>query len=149
MLILMLPSLWSLQVAEQLGSSCQITASDINFSQCPPKELLPSNVKLQKWNVWDPLPEGWKGRFDLVHVRLIVGAFNDAKNSLQVLNKFVEMLSAFPLSTYRASAPTKMCTRTKWLPSVGRVRVLARGACHYISTILPADFHIANHRVLP
>ena len=90
--------LWALQVADTLGSDCQIDASDISLDLCPGPHLLPRRTTLRKWDFFDPVPAEWLGKFDIVHVRLIVAAFRDAKRPEPVLEKLVSMLSKWFIS---------------------------------------------------
>lgn len=84
--------LWAIQVAEDLPHA-QVDASDISLSLIPPKPDLPSNLSVRKWSFFDPVPEEWKGAFDLLHVRLIVQVFGGNQDPRPVLEKFVSMLS--------------------------------------------------------
>ncbi|EXJ65881.1 uncharacterized protein A1O5_10857 [Cladophialophora psammophila CBS 110553] len=84
--------LWAMQVAEEYPHA-QVEASDINLSLVPPKPDLPSNLSVSKWSFFDPVPEKWKGAFDLVHVRLVIQPFGGYLDPRAVLQKFVSMLS--------------------------------------------------------
>jgi len=83
--------LWAIQVAEEYPHA-QVEASDISLGLVPPKPELPSNLSVRKWNFFEPVPEEWKGAFDLLHVRLIVQAFGGNQDPQPVLEKFVSML---------------------------------------------------------
>lgn len=86
-----------MQLAEELGDSCQIEASDMNLNLCPPEVLLPSNMRIRKWSFFDPVPTEWIGRFDVVHVRLLVVVFANHGDPRPVLKALVSMLSKFEL----------------------------------------------------
>lgn len=90
---LTLSSLWSIQVAQQFGPTCQVEASDVSLNLCPPDAVLPPNVRVRRWNFFDPVPQEWIGKFDVVHVRLIVPVFPDRKDPSPVLERLVTMLS--------------------------------------------------------
>lgn len=83
--------LWAIEAAETLGPSAHIEGSDISLDIAPSPALLPPNVSLRKWSIFDDIPPGWEGSFDLVHVRLIVGAFGHRHPEV-VLRKFVSLL---------------------------------------------------------
>lgn len=86
--------LWALQVAETLDPhDTHFEASDISLDLCPGEGVLPSNIKLRQWDFFSPVPDEWLGKFDLVHVRLIVAAFREGKDPKAVLEKLVSMLS--------------------------------------------------------
>jgi hypothetical protein len=84
--------LWAMQVAEEFPEA-RVDASDIDLNLCPPKPELPANLSVRKWNFFDPIPEDWRGTFDLIHLRLVVQPFAGKQDPRPVIEKFVSMLS--------------------------------------------------------
>lgn len=44
--------------------SCTFHGFDVDLAQAPPTEWLPSNVKLDKLDLFQPLPEQFEGKFE-------------------------------------------------------------------------------------
>lgn len=65
---------------------------DISTAQFPQKEALPSNVMLEEFDIYASIPERLVGRFDVVHVQLLVAGVRDA-DPVPVLNQLLRMLS--------------------------------------------------------
>ena len=63
--------IWLTEIARQLPTA-YLYGLDISLAQAPPREWLPHNVVLRTWDIFDEVPEELLGRFDLVHVRLLV-----------------------------------------------------------------------------
>ena len=113
--------LWAMQVAEEFPNA-QVEASDIDLSLMPPKTELPANLSIRKWIFFHPIPEAWKGAFDMIHVRLLVQPFAGKQDPRPVLQKFVIMLSRYSWPHDSVSkAVNTQCTRTWGLPTMGRV----------------------------
>jgi hypothetical protein len=49
--------IWLLDLASTIPSSTQLHGFDVDLSQCPPKEWLPSNVSMQLLNIYEEVPE--------------------------------------------------------------------------------------------
>ncbi|MCJ1261079.1 hypothetical protein MMC22_000943 [Lobaria immixta] len=64
-------AIWLAEVAHELPN-VQLDGFDIDLTQAPPKEWLPSNTRLRHWNIFDDTPDDLLGKYDIVHVRLIV-----------------------------------------------------------------------------
>lgn len=65
-------SLWLLDLAQQLPSSITLDGFDIDLSKAPPQEWLPDNVALYNWDLFDPVPEHLIGKYDVIHLRLLI-----------------------------------------------------------------------------
>lgn len=65
--------IWALEVAEEFPNA-EIIGMDISDEQYPPKMSWPPTVKLGYGDLFAPVPEKYQGYFDVVHIRLIVGA---------------------------------------------------------------------------
>ena len=63
--------LWLLDTVRLLPGA-QLTGFDIDLSQAPHPDWLPSNITLEEWNLFEDIHPHWEGHFDFVHVRLLV-----------------------------------------------------------------------------
>ncbi|KAJ0424604.1 hypothetical protein BJY00DRAFT_309029 [Aspergillus carlsbadensis] len=81
---------WLTDLSALLPATCQLDGFDIDTSQAPPKEWLPANVSLHEWDVFTELPEHLIGRYDVVHVRLLV--FVVKGDPTPILRNLVRML---------------------------------------------------------
>lgn len=64
-------AIWLAEVAHELPNA-QLDGFDIDLTQAPPKEWLPSNTRLRHGNIFDDIPDDLQGKYDIVHVRLLV-----------------------------------------------------------------------------
>ncbi|MCJ1239924.1 hypothetical protein MMC14_007922 [Varicellaria rhodocarpa] len=62
---------WLLDLAHKLPLT-QLDGFDINISQAPPAEWLPSNVKMYPLDVFADIPPDLLGKYDIVHIRLFM-----------------------------------------------------------------------------
>lgn len=65
-------AIWPIQLARKLPISASLCGFDISLSQAPPRAWLPPNLELREWDVFTPVPDNCVGRFDVVHVRLLL-----------------------------------------------------------------------------
>ena len=81
---------WLIDVAREYPTA-RLDGFDIDTSQAPPEQWLPSNVTLKTWNIFDDVPEEMVGIYDVVHVRLVVLVVrkSDIRN---VIRKLLRML---------------------------------------------------------
>lgn len=63
--------LWLLDAARLLPEA-KLHGFDVDLSQAPHSTLLPPSIKLEKWNIFENIHPDWEGKFDFVHVRLLV-----------------------------------------------------------------------------
>ena len=69
---------WALSVASQftnLSRRVEVTGLDISDGQFPPKQIWPDNLTFGTLSVFDDVPNEYLGKFDLVHIRLLLPAF--------------------------------------------------------------------------
>jgi 2-polyprenyl-3-methyl-5-hydroxy-6-metoxy-1,4-benzoquinol methylase len=64
---------WSLDMAQQFPQA-RITGIDISPQQFPVPSTWPANVSMELHDIFHPMPQRYVGRFDVVHVRLIMAA---------------------------------------------------------------------------
>lgn len=84
--------IWLMDVARQLPQSMQLDGIDIDLSQCPPQEWLPSNVKLRQWDVFAEVPQDMVESYDIVCLRhfIMVVKDNDPAPLLQSVLKLLK-----------------------------------------------------------
>lgn len=63
--------LWAIHVAREVPSA-QVDGLDIDMTQAPHPSWLPDTVRLREWDMFSPVPGDLRGKYDLVHVRLLV-----------------------------------------------------------------------------
>ena len=83
-------AIWLTEVARQMPEA-KLYGFDINLTQAPPREWLPSNVTLVQWNIFDAVPEDMCGRFDVIHVRLLILVVENSDPS-NIIRSLVKML---------------------------------------------------------
>lgn len=83
-------SSWLLDLSKEL-TTADLEGFDINIAQGPFNELLPGNVKLMRWNIFDEVPESLIGRYDIIHLRLLILVVQDSDPS-SILRKVFKML---------------------------------------------------------
>ena len=85
-----------MDVARFLPDTMQLVGIDIDFSQCPLPEWLPSNVELYKWNVYEEVPWPLFQSFDGVYVRdFRLGVLENDPGP--VLQNLLRLISAYNL----------------------------------------------------
>lgn len=85
-------AIWGIEVAESgLSKDLQVVGFDISNAQFPPREILPSNLSLSSWNMFEPPPKEYEGFFDVVNIRLILLALKDG-NPRPVLENVLKLL---------------------------------------------------------
>jgi SAM-dependent methyltransferase len=62
---------WLIDVAHQYPSA-ELIGFDNSLDQAPHKQWLPRNVTVKYWNIFEDVPPEFVGRFDFIHVRLLV-----------------------------------------------------------------------------
>ena len=63
--------MWLIDVARELPDAL-LYGFDNDLKQAPHQNWLPSNVTTRYWNIFEEIPADLVGRFDLVHIRLVV-----------------------------------------------------------------------------
>lgn len=66
-------AIWALDMAVEYPKA-HITGIDICPQQFPPQSTWPRNVALEVHDIYQPMPEKYLARFDIVHVRLVMAA---------------------------------------------------------------------------
>ena len=65
------------ELTRELPGSAQLDGFDISDAQFPPKSWYPENVSLSKLDIFKPLPEELKGKYDVVHLRYFMTIAKD------------------------------------------------------------------------
>lgn len=64
-------SIWLLDIAKSLPNAT-LDGYDIDLSNTPATPWLPKNITLSNWSIFDPVPEHLVGKYDVVHLRLLI-----------------------------------------------------------------------------
>ncbi|KAF1992984.1 S-adenosyl-L-methionine-dependent methyltransferase [Amniculicola lignicola CBS 123094] len=83
--------IWLIELARELPSLVQLDGIDINFTQCPPKEWLPSNIRWVLHNIFSEPPEELHEKYDVIHVQLFITILRDG-NPVPMLKNLMKML---------------------------------------------------------
>ena len=64
--------IWLIEAAHAFPPSTQFDGFDISAAQFPDRAWLPQNVRLQTLDIFKPIPEEYRGKYDVVRVALLV-----------------------------------------------------------------------------
>jgi SAM-dependent methyltransferase len=64
-------AIWLLDVAHSLPTAT-LDGYDIDLSNTPPTQWLPQTLTLHNWNLFDPVPDHLVGKYDIIHLRLLI-----------------------------------------------------------------------------
>ena len=84
-------SIWLIDVNRQLPS-VHLDGFDISVDQFPVKEWLPGNMSLHRLDLFKPVSEELRGKYDLVHVRLFLAVVQNY-DPTPILRNLMDMLS--------------------------------------------------------
>lgn len=68
--------LWLIDVSREVPDA-QLHGIDMDLTQAPHQGWLPPNISLKQWDFFDEVPPEFVGKFDFVHVRLLVMVLPD------------------------------------------------------------------------
>ncbi|KAJ9606211.1 hypothetical protein H2200_009172 [Cladophialophora chaetospira] len=83
-------AIWALDLAREFPQA-NFTGIDISPQQFPPHFTLPRNVNLDVHDIFQPMPERYIARFDIVHCRLIMAAVY-GQNKDWVMHNIIALL---------------------------------------------------------
>ncbi|CAD6445869.1 d765ac0a-58c1-485a-8da0-e412675a045b [Sclerotinia trifoliorum] len=86
--------IWVIDLAKELeesNTSVQLDGFDISAAQYPPSALLPSNVKLDILDIFEPAPEELRGQYDVIHISLLCLVIRDG-DPRSVLDNLLTLL---------------------------------------------------------
>ncbi|PWY95899.1 S-adenosyl-L-methionine-dependent methyltransferase [Aspergillus sclerotioniger CBS 115572] len=75
-------------LSRRLPPTVQLDAFDISFDAMPPRELLPPNITMHKWDVKTDIPKEFEGIYDVVNVRQLVFVLLDHEVEPALRNMF-------------------------------------------------------------
>jgi 2-polyprenyl-3-methyl-5-hydroxy-6-metoxy-1,4-benzoquinol methylase len=78
--------IWLTEMAKTLSPDAELVGLDFDTSKFPSQSFLPPNVTLRQANMYEPFPSDLHGRFDVVHVRLIIFALKEGQGTDLVRN---------------------------------------------------------------
>ena len=85
-------SIFLAELASELPTTAVLDGFDISAGQYPPLNWYPKNVTLSTLDIFQPVPEELKGKYDVVHLRFFMCVANDDDVQV-VVNHLAEMLS--------------------------------------------------------
>lgn len=71
----------------------QLHGFDVDLTQVPPKDWLPSNVEIHQWNAFDDVLGQYEGYFDVIHVRLFMINVKTTEGAMKLVRNLDSMLS--------------------------------------------------------
>ena len=84
--------MWLIELARTLPANAQLDGFDISAEQFPPKEWTPSNIALQTLDCLAPLPDHLVGKYDIVHVGMVVMLIRN-EDPTALIKNLIAMLS--------------------------------------------------------
>lgn len=87
--------IWLLETARTLPPTVHLSGFDISAAQFPNRAWLPENISLATLDITAPIPEEYRGRFDIVHVGLLVMAVRN-NDPAALIRGLVDLLSTHP-----------------------------------------------------
>ncbi|GIJ84793.1 hypothetical protein Asppvi_003644 [Aspergillus pseudoviridinutans] len=72
-------------------TSIRLDGFDIDLTNAPPPEWLPSPITLRQLNIFDNIPSYLRGKYDVVHLRLLVLVVQNS-DPLPIIHKVHQML---------------------------------------------------------
>ncbi|KAI1386117.1 S-adenosyl-L-methionine-dependent methyltransferase [Hypoxylon trugodes] len=83
--------IWLVDLARHLPPSAQIDGFDVDLSQCPPKEWLPSNVSVHRVDCLALFPENLLEQYDIVHIQLFHLAVHN-NDPVPIIRNLIKLL---------------------------------------------------------
>ncbi|KAL8715402.1 MAG: hypothetical protein Q9220_000735 [cf. Caloplaca sp. 1 TL-2023] len=83
-------AMWLIDVARACPSA-YLEGMDLDLSQAPSSQWLPSNARLRRWDIFTDVPDNMIGKYDFVHVRLLVLVLS-REDAPEFLRKMLRML---------------------------------------------------------
>lgn len=84
-------AVWLTEVAKTLPADAELVGLDYDTSRFPPPSSLPPNLKLGKGDMYEPFPDDLLGKFDVVHVRMILFGVKEGRG-LEVARNLLTLL---------------------------------------------------------
>ena len=84
--------IWLIELSKMLPSSTQLDGFDVDLTQSPPRQWLPSNVAMHKLDAFSSLTQDLVGKYDIVHLRLFIVLIKH-NDPVPLLRNLISMLS--------------------------------------------------------
>ena len=91
--------IWLIETARSVPASTQLDGFDISADQFPDKGWLPQNVTLSTLDSLAPLPNHLVGKYDIVHIGLVVMLIK-GEDPVPLLKNVMAMLSTLLLACF-------------------------------------------------
>ena len=83
--------IWLVDLAKELPNA-QLDGFDVSTAQFPHRKWLPPNVTLRQMDAYGEVPQELVGRYDIVHIGLVVVLVKDG-NPGRLLTNLLKLLS--------------------------------------------------------
>lgn len=84
--------LWMLDVAREIPTA-QLDGTDIDLAKAPHASWFPDNIAgMHSWNIFEDPPPNLVGKYDFVHVRLLVLVLSGGLDTKPVLRRLLQLL---------------------------------------------------------
>ncbi len=92
-------SIWRIELSRILPPSAQLHGLDIDISQSPPQEWLPSNILHSAWDAFSEVPEDMFEQYDVVHIAILMLLISK-NDPIPLLKNLIKLLSRNFLSIF-------------------------------------------------
>ncbi|KAF2235508.1 hypothetical protein EV356DRAFT_120428 [Viridothelium virens] len=79
-------SIWLVDLARELPLTTELYGFDVDLTQSPPAESLPSHLHLATWDMFTPPPKDLVSTFDVVHLRLVTLVIKNSDPTTLIAN---------------------------------------------------------------
>ncbi|KAI2828072.1 hypothetical protein CBS147343_1949 [Aspergillus niger] len=69
----------------------QLDGLDVDLKNAPAPEWVAPSISLRQWNIFDEVPDDLRGKYDVVHLRLLVLVVQES-NPLPIIDKVFQLL---------------------------------------------------------
>ncbi|KAI1352736.1 hypothetical protein F5Y01DRAFT_324023 [Xylaria sp. FL0043] len=102
-------AIWLTEVAKTLPSNAELVGLDYDTSRFPPPSSLPSNITLAKGDMYEPFSSDLLGKFDVVHVRMILFGLKDGRGT-EVAKNLLTLLKPGGYLVWVETGPVSLLT---------------------------------------
>jgi hypothetical protein len=95
------PSIWLIDLLNQLPSSTTFDGLDVSFEALPPPETLPPNITLRTCNIMSEISSDLVGVYDIVHIRNFAFVLKDDDVKYAIDNIFKLLSMSAPLYSWK------------------------------------------------
>jgi len=93
-------SIWPINLSPLVPASATIHGFDLETDLLPRSEWLPSNVTWHHLDVFEPIPEDFVGKYDIVHIRFFAPVVQGGDPG-PIIKNVMQLLSRSPTSSNR------------------------------------------------